>query len=214
MRRVTLAVFLGMLGAALWAPAPSFGQATYEGYVGCTSFGDATPSHVCRLGDEVGAFFESPEEEVEYEICLESPEEKECLDEQLAEPGILWVNSITAEVPGNYAVQWYVEGVEVASWSFTMEEPEPVTPPVTTPPVTTPPVTPTPTPAPTPAPVPPPPPAHKTPKPKPGPSTACLKDKRKIKALEGQFNKAKTSKQRSAIQKALKTARKAGAKAC
>jgi hypothetical protein len=218
MRRVVVAVFAGMLGALVWAPASSSAAAGYVAYVGCNTTAEALPSHFCLIGEEPGAFFESPEVEVEYEVCVTFPvPETLCTEEpQEAEAGELYVNEITTESPGNHLVRWYVEGVEVAAWSFTMElPPEPEVPPVTTPSTTTPPAT---TPAPTtpppstPAPVPVPPThAHKK---VVGPSPACLKDKRNVKALEGRFNKAKSSKQRSTIQRLLKKARAADAKAC
>jgi len=216
MRRVVVAVFAGMLGALVWTPASSSGATGYVAYVGCNTTASAPPSHACLIGEEPGAFFESPEEEVEYEVCVTFPgPETLCTEEpQEAEAGELYVNEITTESVGAHLVQWYVDGVEVAAWSFTMElPPEPETPPETPPVTTPPPATPAPTPPP---PTTPPPPAPKTPKhkPKPRPSAACLKDKRTIKALEGQFNKAKSSKQRSTIQKVLKAARKASAKAC
>jgi hypothetical protein len=218
MRRVTLAVFLGMLGALAWAAAPSSAATGYIAFVGCSSSSEALPSHVCLIGEEPGAFFESPEKEVEYEVCVTFPgPETLCTEEpQVAEAGELYVNEITTESPGNHLVRWYVEGVEVAAWTFSMElPPEPEIPPVTTPPTTPPPATtppPTTPPPSTPAPVPVPPThAHKKVL---RPSAACLKDKRNVKALEGRFNKATSSKQRSAIQKALKSARKASGKAC
>jgi cell division septation protein DedD len=228
MRRVVVAVFVGMLGALVWVPASSSAAVGYVAYVGCSTTAEALPSHFCLIGEEPGAFFESPEEEVEYEVCVTFPgPETLCTEEpQEAEAGELYVNEITTESPGNHLVRWYVEGVEVAAWSFTMElPPEPEIPPVTTPPTTTPPTTtpPTTTPPATttpttqPPPTPPPPaPAPKKPAPKkaPGPTKACRKDKWKIKALEGQFNKAKSSAQRSTIQRLLKKARAAGAKAC
>jgi hypothetical protein len=221
MRRGILAVFVGMLGALVWAAAPSSAAVGYVTYVGCSTTAKALPSHVCLIGEEPGAFFESPEEEVEYEVCVTFPgPETLCTEEpQEAEAGELYVNEITTESPGVHLVRWYVEGVEVAAWSFTMElPPEPEVPPVTTPPTTTPPPStpPATTPAPTtPAPsTPPPAPKHKAPAPKAKPKAACLKAKKNVEALEGRFNKAKSPKQRSAIQKALKKARTASGKAC
>jgi hypothetical protein len=219
MRRVVLAVFVGILGALVWAPASSSAATGYVAYVGCSSTASAPPSHVCLIGEEPGAFFESPEEEVEYEVCVTFPgAETLCTEEpQEAEAGELYVNEITTESPGVHLVRWYVEGVEVAAWSFTMElPPEPEVPPVTTPPTTTTPPATTPAPTTQPAPTPPPAAAPKKPVPKkiPGLTAACRKDKRKIKALEGQFNKAKSSTQRSTIQRLLKKARAAGARAC
>lgn len=218
MRRVVLAVLLGTFGVLLWAPAPSFATGTYVAYVGCSTTASAPPSHACLIGEEPGAFFESPEEDVEYEVCVTFPgPEKLCTEvPQEAEAGELYFNEITTESPGVHLVQWFVGGVEVAAWTFTMElPPEPEVPPVTTPPTTTPPAT-TPAPVTQPAPTPPPAPTPKKPSPKkvPKPSATCLKDKRTIKVLEGQFNKAKSSKQRSAIQRALKKARAASGKAC
>jgi hypothetical protein len=213
-----LALFLGMFGALAWTAAPSAAATHLVAYVGCSSTGEALPSHTCLIGEEPGAFFESPEKEVEYEVCVTFPgAETLCTEEpQEAEAGELYVNEITTESPGVHLVRWYVEGVEVAAWSFTMELPsEPETPPVTTPPTTTPPAT---TPAPTTPPPSTPPPAPVPPthahKKVVRPSAACLKDKRNVKALEGRFNKARSSKQRSAIQKALKRVRTASGKAC
>jgi hypothetical protein len=218
MRRGILAVFVGMLGALVWAPASSSAAAGYVAYVGCSSTASAPPSHVCLIGEEPGAFFESPEEEVEYEVCVTFPgAETLCTEEpQEAEAGELYVNEITTESPGLHLVRWYVEGVEVAAWSFTMElPPEPEIPPVTTPPTTTPPVT-TPAPVTQPAPTPPPapvPPTHPHKK-VVRPSAACLKDKRTIKGLEKQFNQARSPKDRSTIQRLLKKARAASTKTC
>ncbi len=55
-------------------PATAFG-AQYSAYVGCST-NESAPSHVCQIGDELGAFFESPNAEVEYEVCVIIPAEK------------------------------------------------------------------------------------------------------------------------------------------
>lgn len=41
MRRVVVAVFVGMLGALVWAPAPSSAATGYVAYVGCSTTGNA-----------------------------------------------------------------------------------------------------------------------------------------------------------------------------
>jgi hypothetical protein len=213
MKRAFLATLLGMSGALLWAPDPSSAAGTYIAYVGCDTTGETPASHVCVIGEEPGAFFEAAEEEVEYEVCVTFPEEETlCAEEQLAEAGELYVNEITTEVPGNHLVTLYVKGVEVAAWSFRMDlppepEPAPVIPPVTTPPATTPTQSAQPPPTP-PAAVP------STPMPKARPSVTCLRDKRSVKDLERRLNKARSSKQSSAIQKSLKRARAASGRVC
>jgi hypothetical protein len=216
MRRALLATLLGMCGLLLWAPAPSSATVTYIGYVGCSSSAEAPPSHVCRIGEEPGAFFESPEEEIEYEVCVTFPERGTlCAEEQLAEAGELYVNVITTEVPGNHLVSWYVGGVEVAAWSFRMElppepEPTPVIPPTTTPPATiTTPTTTTPTQSTLPPAA-----VAPTPAPKARPTEACLKDRRTVTSLARRFNQARSSKRRKAIQRLLRRAHAVSSKAC
>jgi hypothetical protein len=48
-----------------------------------------------------------------------------CTEEEFAEAGVLYVNSITSEQEGNHFVSWYVEGVEVGSWAFRLDPPPP-----------------------------------------------------------------------------------------
>jgi hypothetical protein len=63
------------------------------------------PSHACQLGDEPGAFFESPEAEIEYEVCVTFPSaETLCSGEELAEEEVLYVNQITSDLPGTHLV--------------------------------------------------------------------------------------------------------------
>jgi hypothetical protein len=114
---------------AIGFPSPA-AAANYTTYVGCSVSPFAAPSHVCQLGDSPGAFFESPETNVEYEVCVRFPEATTlCTEEpQEAVTGVLYVNEITSEIPGEHLVTWYVEGVEIASWSFRLDEP-PLPPP-------------------------------------------------------------------------------------
>lgn len=141
-RRLTSGlVFAASALAISVAPA---GAAAYTTYVGCSDTASAMPSHVCEIGDQPGAFFESPTADVEYEVCVSFPSGQTlCAEEQLAETEVLYVNSITTEIPGNHLVTWYVEGIEVAAWSFRMDPP-PAPPPAAPP-----------RPAPAPAPAPP-----------------------------------------------------------
>jgi hypothetical protein len=105
------------------ALAPSAGAASYLTYVGCSPFVSASPSHVCHIGDEPGAFFKS-DTEVEYKVCVDFPNsETICSEEELAEANTLYVNAITTSVVGAHLVTWHVEGVEVASWAFRVDEP-------------------------------------------------------------------------------------------
>lgn len=148
MKRLLITFLL--LTTAFVATAATLASAApgYTTYVGCSATASAAPSHVCRLGDEPGAFFESPEAEVEYEVCVAFPNaETLCSEEELAEEGILYVNQITSDLPGTHLATWYVEGVEVASWSFQIDAPPaPIPPPVVAPPPAVVPVPPAPKP--------------------------------------------------------------------
>jgi hypothetical protein len=111
------------------APAPAATAANYTTYVGCADTATTPASHVCQIGDEPGAFFESPDVDVEYEVCVTFPSaETLCAEEQEAEAGTLYVNTITTDLVGNHLVSWYVKGVEVASWSLRMDAPPPPAP--------------------------------------------------------------------------------------
>lgn len=118
------AAIIALLGAAS-APA-----ATLDLYVGCATASTAPPSHRCELGETPGAFLES-DKEVEFEVCVSFPSSQmKCAGAQRAAAGVLYVNTITTSHIGEHVVRWYVGGSEVASWAFTVEEPqEPVPPP-------------------------------------------------------------------------------------
>jgi hypothetical protein len=215
MRRTLLATLLAVSGALLWAPSSSVGATGYVAYVGCGTTGETPASHVCLIGEEPGAFFESTEE-IEYEICVAFPDgETLCAEEQIAEAEELYVNEITTEELGSHLVTWYVEGVEVASWSFRIDplpEPEPApvilpvttSPPTSTPPSTSPPAPTTPVAATPIAPM----------MPKPGPSPACFKDKRRVKALTKKLKTTRSRKGRAAIRRSLRKAKAATRRAC
>lgn len=148
MKRVlfTFLLLVPVTSAVTAAPAAAAGYTTY---VGCSDTASTVASHVCQLGDEPGAFFES-EEETEYEVCVTFPSAVTlCAEEQFAQTGTLYVNDITTDQTGNHLVAWYVEGVEVAAWSFRIDAPP--SPPA---PVPTSVLTPVPAPAPAAAPAP------------------------------------------------------------
>jgi hypothetical protein len=126
---VIVATTVATLAAFVLLAAPSASAAGYTAYVGCSRSASVAPTHVCQIGDKPGAFFES-EEETEYEVCVNFPSGDEtCAEEQLVLANTLYVNAITTNLVGTHLVTWYVEGAEVASWSFTMEEPAPVASP-------------------------------------------------------------------------------------
>lgn len=192
MKRILGVAFLGAVVAAILLPATAFG-AEYSAYVGCSPLASAAPSHVCQVGDEPGAFFESPEAEVEYEICVTFPGgETLCLEEESAEKGVLYVNVITTDLAGDYFVEWYVDGLEVAAWTFRMDEPLPPSPP--TAPVITPPAS--------------------AIAPLPGPTQACLKAGRQVVKLQAQLKVVKAANARKALRKRLRKARAAKRIAC
>jgi hypothetical protein len=191
LKRILGVALLGLVIGACAAPAPAFGANNYSTYVGCSPSPTAVPSHTCTLGDEPGAFFESPEAEVEYEICVEFPDGAYvCREEEEAEEGVLYVNPITADLTGDYLVEWYVEGVEVGNWAFRIDAPPP--PPVVVPAS---------------------PPASVV-SPPPGPTRACLLAKKRVKKLQAQLKAAKSAKAKKGLRKRLHGAKAAKKAAC
>jgi hypothetical protein len=184
----TKGILLGALfvAAASLAIPLSASAAQIETFVSCS---DAAPipSHVCKVGDSPGAFFES-DEDVEYDVCAEFPDGEElCLEDQEAEGGVLFVNSLTTNLPGNHLVTWFVEDVEVGSWDFRMEPLPP--PPVLAPPALPPSVAPV------------------------GPSAACLKARQRVRKLKTALRKA-GPEQKVKIRGKLGSARTAAKRAC
>lgn len=166
--------------------------AEFSTYVACSTGQFATPSHVCQVDDVPGAFFESPEAEVEYDVCVTFPDaEVICAEEQEAEEGVLYVNAIFTDLAGNHFVNWYVEGTEVGEWAFRMDEPAP---PPALPALPAPLVVP-------PAVV-------------PGPSQACLKASQRVRKAKAQLTAAKGAKAKKAARKRLNRAKAARKAAC
>jgi hypothetical protein len=187
-------VFLGLVlatAASLLIPLPA-NAAEYETFVGCDDLAEnPVPAHSCQTGDFLGAYFES-DVDTEYEVCVEFPTEEEfCTEKEFAEAGVLYVNSITSKLEGNYFFSWYVEGAEVGSWTVRLDRPPP--PPPVVPP----------TPAPATAPL---------PAVAPSPPAECLKAQRRVGNLKDQLRNAggrkRTVKIRGKLRKARATAKR------
>lgn len=119
------AMALGIALLASVAPA-SAGAAAYKHYVACGS-GKLTqsskPSHSCLKSDTKGAFFESAQADVFYEVCVKFPTGKHiCATKQEATMGTLYVNKITSNIPGEHKITWFVAGKRVGV--FIIEVPE------------------------------------------------------------------------------------------
>jgi hypothetical protein len=186
MKRVLFSLLLGATAALVVLPGTALG-AEYEAFVGCDDLAEnPIPSHECQIGDFPGAFFES-NEDVEYDVCIEFPDtEFLCAEEQFAEAGFLYVNSITTNEPGMHYVSWYLTGTEteIGFWAFDMKEP------------------------PAPPPPPPPAPASTLPASTPaGQSTACVAARKRVRRLNGQLHRALGKKQKARIRAKLRKAR-------
>jgi hypothetical protein len=185
-------LLLGLVVAfSLLAPSPA-GAAEYATFVGCDDLAETpTPSNVCMVDDFPAAYFEA-DVDTEYEICVEFPSGKTlCLEEQFAEAEVLYLNSITSEVPGNHVVTWYVEGVEIGSWTFRLDVPAPPPAPVAPAPV-----------IPAPSTVAPP------------PTAACLKSRQQVTKLKGRLRSTGSPKQKTKLRGKLKSARAAAQRLC
>lgn len=111
---VTLVSFVGSAVSRAETIEP-----TYTTYAACGRTETSPPSHECKVGDELGAFFRSNLADVEYEICTSFPARPDiCVADQQATMETLYVNSITSSIPGLHTVTWRVNGAEVGSWTF------------------------------------------------------------------------------------------------
>ena len=196
MKRLLLGALLAVVTTSLFAASSASG-AEFTAFVGCDDLSDQpVPAHVCTLGDFPAAYFESSEE-TEYEVCVVFPSGTElCAEEQFAEAGVLYLNSITSEEAGLHVVSWYVEGIEVRSWAFRLDPPPPppAPPVVTTTPATTAPVV--------------------APAPAPAQSPKCLKARRLVARLSGQVHDAATAKRKAKLKARLKGAKNGVKQAC
>jgi hypothetical protein len=119
-------VFLGLfvVGLGVVPASDAYAAGSFTGYVGCGQGPETTPSHTCLIGDRPGAFFESTSGDVDYEVCVTFPTQRElCAPSQVAVQGVLYVNAVTTNIPGTHVVTWSVNGSQVASWSFRMVRP-------------------------------------------------------------------------------------------
>lgn len=110
-------LFLLLAGSAKASPA-------YVAYVGCSSHAEAAPAHSCRLGEQLGAFFElEGRTEAGFQTCVRREiaaptHEPSCTREQPAYALTPMVLRFKPLQLGSYQVSWRVEGREVASWSL------------------------------------------------------------------------------------------------
>ena len=190
MKRILGSLILVVIAMAALPSAA--GAVEVETYVGCGVTVSATPADVCTLGDTPGAFFEA-DEDVEYEVCVEFPSTNFlCAEEQFAEADVLYVNEITTDQLGDHFVWWFVEGVEVGSWSFRINAPpSPSIPPAVVP-------------------APPAPPAL----PAVAPSAACINAKARVRSLGKQLSKASDPKRKANLRSRLRRARAAKKRLC
>lgn len=128
MKRVTTLMAV-LLSAALLAnpasassrsaPAATATRPPYRYYVACGLSQNAKPSHRCGKRREKGAFFRSNLAEVFYTVCVKFPAGKQlCAKPQKAEPGTLYVNKITSNIPGKHKVTWFVAHKRVGLFYF------------------------------------------------------------------------------------------------
>lgn len=179
------------MAASLLIPLTA-SAANYETFVGCDDLSEnPIPAHACLTSDFPAAYFES-DVETEYEVCVEFPTGTVfCAEEQLAEAGFLYINSISTELAGDYFASWYVEGVEVGSWAFRLDPP------------------PAPPAQPLPAAAAPSPPAVAI-----GPSAGCLKAQQLVTKVNKQLKNAAGPKQKAKIRGKLRKAKTTAKRLC
>lgn len=109
-----------MAATLLFLLLPGRGEASsaYVAYAGCSVGEDAAPSHVCKVGEELGAFFEvRGRTEVQVQTCISRPGQLgSCTSEQSAYALTPLVQSFTPTDLGSYQITWRVGGSQVASW--------------------------------------------------------------------------------------------------
>ncbi len=201
MKRYLVLVIVCLAGVLSISSAAIAATPKTRTFVGCDDLAEEpAPSHVCEVGDFPAAYFESSEE-TEYEVCVEFPNaEVLCAEEQIAEAGVLYENSITTEMEGLHFVSWFIGETEVGSFAFRMEPPKPPpSPPVVVPPA---PIVVSP---PAPAPV---------PLVEPSQSPVCLTAQGQVTKLKARLRNAKTRRQKAKLRKALTAARAFATKTC
>jgi hypothetical protein len=102
----------------LLLPGSAVASSAYVSYAGCSAGEDAAPSHVCKLGEQLGAFFEvRSRTEVQFQICISrSGQQGNCTTGQPAYALTPLVLRFTPTDLGSYEITWRVGGRQVASW--------------------------------------------------------------------------------------------------
>jgi hypothetical protein len=125
---------LAVIGCALpgrgVAAAPEgSSDPAYTVYGACGVLDDSAPSHLCHKGDPLGAFFRSESTSIRYNVCVDFPadEKRLCVKEQEAQAGVLYLNKITSNLVGKTTITWYVDSIQVGTWTFGLY-PDPVVP--------------------------------------------------------------------------------------
>lgn len=125
-------IAITLASALLVAAVPAAAQgAAYRHYVACGLSKNAKPSHLCQKKRDKGAFFRTNRGKrcvdsdgnpiicVYYTVCVKFPTKKNlCAPKQQAEKGVLYVNEITSNIPGEHRVTWFVQGKQVGAFSF------------------------------------------------------------------------------------------------
>ena len=118
------ATLLAITILAFATPAPA--APSYVAYVSCSPHEDAAPSHACRLGERLGAFFESRgRTETPFQTCfgragISPVSEPFCVSGEPAYALTPLIAPFRLTQLGPYEVTWRVEGDRVASWALNM----------------------------------------------------------------------------------------------
>jgi hypothetical protein len=131
MRRLTttVATLLALTGSLAIAPPASPGTPAYTTFVACgyqrSKPATIRPTHFCRPGEVVGAFFRrnvgEPGSLIYYKVCVHfSTGGTLCKGHQPARKlgRRLYVNRIISPGPGRHRVTWFVGGRKVGTWFF------------------------------------------------------------------------------------------------
>jgi hypothetical protein len=125
----TIVVAVVAVGLLATAPPASPKTTAYTTFVACgyhrAKPGTIKPTHFCRPGDVVGAFFRrnvgEPNSVVFYKVCVHfSGGGTLCKGHQPARKlgRRLYVNRIIGPGPGRHKVTWFVHGRRVGTWYF------------------------------------------------------------------------------------------------
>jgi hypothetical protein len=130
MRRLPILVsLLALAGPLAFAPPASPQTPAYTTFVACgyerSKPATIKPTHFCRRGEVIGAFFRrnvgEPRSLIHYKVCLHfSTGGTLCKGRQPARKlgRRLYVNRIINPGPGRHRVTWFVRGKRVGTWHF------------------------------------------------------------------------------------------------